>query len=375
MILYISKEIDDNIGARLHQRAIRNIIGEKEVFTIYLSPTIKQVKQTNYISYGKYKNKTERIRRWLQGNMMFISNGIIDELCNIIKDNNIKTVFIEDSVFGNFVKKVKSIFPDVKVISFYHDIKANLYRQWNKKSNFIGKIENNIGIRQENINQKFCDINLVFNQRDADLFHSIYGKYPEGIVPLPAPIPQLDEEYMDGISEKSQKKVLLFVGKKYYPNIVGIEWFYKNVLPRLDDNFEFQIVGRGLEYLRDELTDPHVNVIGEVDSLDAYYKNADIVIAPLFDGGGMKSKTVEAVSFGKTFVGTAESLFGFWEEMGDSIKGKSVYMCNTPEDWINTLNFLINNKIQKFNSELFDLFVQKFSYEAIREQLKKYLIN
>ena len=223
MILYISKEIDHNIGARLHQRAIRNIIGEKEVFTIYLSPAIKQVKQTNYISYGKYKNKTERIRRWLQGNMMFISNGIIDELCNIIKDNDIKTVFIEDSVFGNFVKKVKSIFPDVKVISFYHDIKANLYKQWNKKSNFIDKIENNIGIRQEDINQKFCDINLVFNQRDADLFHSIYGKYPEGIVPLPAPIPQLDEEYMDGISEKSQKKVLLFVGKKYYPNIVGIE--------------------------------------------------------------------------------------------------------------------------------------------------------
>ena len=50
-------------------------------------------------------------------------------------------------------------------------------------------------------------------------------------------------------------------------------------------------------------------------------------------------------------------------------------MCNTPEDWINTLNFLINNKIQKFNRELFDLFVQKFSYEAVREQLKKYLIN
>ena len=49
MILYISKEIDDNIGARLHQRAIRNIIGEKEVFTIYLSPAINQVKQTNYI--------------------------------------------------------------------------------------------------------------------------------------------------------------------------------------------------------------------------------------------------------------------------------------------------------------------------------------
>lgn len=371
MILYISKEIENNIGARLHRKAVQDVVGNDNVFTVFLSPAKNPSREKNYISYGKYQSRIERVHRWLQGNMMFISNNIINELCYIISENKIKTVFIEDSVFGNLVKKIKHKFSDVKVISFYHDIKANLYKQWNKKSNFVGKIENNIGIRQENINQKYCDINLVFNQRDAEVFNSIYGKYPEGIVPLPAPIPQLDDEYKGGISEKSQKKVLLFVGTKYYPNIVGIQWFYKNVLPKLDDNFEFQIVGRGLEYLRNELTDSHVNVIGEVVSLDEYYKNADIVIAPLFDGGGMKSKTVEAVSFGKTFVGTSESLFGFWEEMDDGVKGKSVYMCNTSEEWITTLNFLITNQCAKFNKDLFDSFVQKFSYEAVREDLKK----
>ena len=47
------------------------------------------------------------------------------------------------------------------------------------------------------------------------------------------------------------------------------------------------------------------------------------MIAPLFDGGGMKSKTVEALSFGKIFVGTEESLFGFWEEMDSDIRGKT----------------------------------------------------
>ena len=38
---------------------------------------------------------------------------------------------------------------------------------------------------------------------------------------------------------------VLFVGSKYYPNIVGIKWFYKNVLPKLNNNIIINIVGRG----------------------------------------------------------------------------------------------------------------------------------
>lgn len=71
------------------------------------------------------------------------------------------------------------------------------------------------------------------------------------------------------------------------------------------------------------------------------------MIAPLFDGGGMKSKTVEALSFGKIFVGTEESLFGFWEEMNSNIRGKTCYQCNTPEEWIQTINNLANDDIHK----------------------------
>ena len=79
MILYVTNAIDTNIGACMHKRVINELCKEQKVFTVFLNHTLKYEKQDNYISYGKYKNKTERIRRWLQGNMMFISNGIIDE--------------------------------------------------------------------------------------------------------------------------------------------------------------------------------------------------------------------------------------------------------------------------------------------------------
>ena len=371
MILYITKLEKGNIGADMHYKALCDIFGRENIFFINLSPTEKECRLQNYISYGKYKSVLDRVHRWMQGNMMFISNDIISEICEVINSNSIKTVFIEDSVFGNLVKKIKNRCKECKVLSFYHDVKADLYKQWmDNERTLKSKIEYTIGIRQEYVNQKYADINIVFNERDAKTYQVYYGKRPEAILPLPAPVPSISHDIMNSITEKDDKKHILFVGKKYYPNLVGFKWFVDNVLPSLTANIQVDVVGRGLEELRSEYSDPRINVIGGVESLNPYYENADIVIAPLFDGGGMKSKTVEALSFGKIFVGTEESLFGFWEEMDSDIRGKTCYQCNTPEEWIQTINNLTNDDIHKFNEDVFELFKAKFSYDVIRDQLK-----
>ena len=79
---------------------------------------------------------------------------------------------------------------------------------------------------------------------------------------------------------------------------------------------------------------------------------------------------LEALSFGKIFVGTEESLFGFWEEMNSNIRGKTCYQCNTPEEWIQTINNLANDDIHKFNEDVFELFKAKFSYDVVRDKMK-----
>lgn len=142
------------------------------------------------------------------------------------------------------------------------------------------------------------------------------------------------------------------------------------------NNVKLFLVGDGelkqnIEYrIKKYNIDDKVILVGNVSNVNYYYENADIVIAPLFDGGGMKSKTVEALSFGKIFVGTEESLFGFWEEMNSNIRGKTCYQCNTPEEWIQTINNLANDDIHKFNEDVFELFKAKFSYDVVRDKMK-----
>lgn len=367
MILYVSKRFETNIASQVHYKVLEDKFGKNNIYTVDLR-LFEAKKKEHYIAYGKYKNKIKRIQQWLQGNTMYISNAIIDDICRIIYQNKIKLVFIEDSVFGSLVKRIKKQFPYIKVISFYHDMGADLFVQWARRENWMGKIECKLSIHQEKLNQKYCDVNIVFNQRDAELYKKYYGEMPDAIIPISTPVPNLNQN-KEWDEENEDAVQILFVGSKYYPNIIGIHWFYKNVLPKLNKNIRINIVGRGTEMLKEEFTDSRVRIYGGVDLLAPYYLGADIVIAPLFDGGGMKTKTVEALSYGKCIMATDEGLEGFWQEMDEKIQNKFVFKSNSVNEWIDILNNLSVDKPEKFNGVIFELFKKRFSYEATRKDL------
>ena len=374
MILYISKRAD--VGSTTHLEALKEIYGDKNVFYVDFSFNKPYKREENYICYGKYNGQIERVKRIIQKNTMVISNKIIRELCEIIVNKDIDIIFSEESVIGSFYKQVKKIKKDIKTITFYHDIGADLFRQWRKQPGLLNKIENSLSIYQEKMCVKYGDYNWVFHQADFNKFNKFYGFDPDVMIPLASPVPAAIKQIQDKEDIQSDKvKKLLFVGSSYYPNVIGIRWFVKNVLPELDKNIQLIIVGRGLEFLKKEFQDSRVNVVGTVETPVPYYLDADIFIAPLFDGGGMKVKSIEAISYGKCFVGTEESLHGFWEEFSDSVRNKFIYKVNTKEEWIAIINKLATQDTYKFNKTVFNDFYSHFSYETMKksfeEQLKR----
>lgn len=376
MILYISKRSKYDIGSVTHFQALKDIYGEENVIYIDFNFSMPPKNEKNYICYGKYSGRVERLKRVIQRNTMIINNEIINNLCNIVKDENIDIIFSEESTLGAFYKQVKKTKKDVKIITFYHDIGADLFRQWRKQPGLLNKIENSLSIYQEKMCVKYGDYNWVFHQADFNKFNKFYGFDPDVMIPLASPVPAAIKRIQDKEDIQSDKvKKLLFVGSSYYPNVIGIRWFVKNVLPELDKNIQLIIVGRGLEFLKKEFQDSRVNVVGTVETPLPYYLDADIFIAPLFDGGGMKVKSIEAISYGKCFVGTEESLHGFWEEFSDSVRNKFIYKVNTKEEWIAIINKLATQDTYKFNKTVFNDFYSHFSYETMKksfeEQLKR----
>ena len=290
-VLYIAKRGPNNIAAKTHLSVIKAIYGADNVIEIDLLKALPEHKD-RYIAYGyNSKNLVERIIRFLQGNSPFISNKIIGDLCSVIRENRISLVFSEESDLGNLYKKIKDTLQNVRIICFFHDISADLFAKriddapkW--KQHYILECKNII--KQEKVTQKYVDEKWVFNQADAERFKAHYGYAPDEIIPMGAPIPKTGEEYKKIATDKEDKKQMLFVCSSYYVNIDGFKWFYQNVIPNLKKKYHIIIVGTGAQQLKSLITNEDIEILGRVESMAAYYESADVIIEPVFDGGGMK---------------------------------------------------------------------------------------
>lgn len=375
-VLYIAKRSKVDIGSVVHLRAIKEIYDAENVYHIDLLESQRRTGH-NFLSVGYQPKKImERIKRYLEGNSPFISNSIIREICDIISKNKIELVFTEESDFGNLYRTIKSKFPNVKIVCFFHDISADLFAtrikdapKW--KQHYIAECKNII--RQEDITQKYVDECWVFHDTDAKRFKAHYGYEPKIRIPIAAPIPKHHGDWKAVTIGANQKKNILFVCSSYYVNIKGFKWFYDHVLPGVINNYHIVVVGSGAQQLNDFVANDEIEIIGRVDSMTPFYENADIVIAPVFDGGGMKVKTIEALSFGKTIISTTESLNGYWEWIPNTVRNKMIYQCDTADEWISACNQLISSEINRFNIPVFEVFKNYFSYEVLLKSFRKNL--
>jgi polysaccharide biosynthesis protein PslH len=102
---------------------------------------------------------------------------------------------------------------------------------------------------------------------------------------------------------------IVFVGAMSFgPNVAAVGWFVSDVLPLIRasrGDVHLSIVGRdpGPEVC-DLALDPAVTVTGEVDDVRPFLSRAEVVVAPMVDGGGIKNKILEAFAMQRPVVAT-----------------------------------------------------------------------
>ena len=120
------------------------------------------------------------------------------------------------------------------------------------------------------------------------------------------------------------------------------------------------IIGKGFETLKNDLECDNVKVIGTVEDVSEYFYRADFVIAPIFEGSGMKLKTAEALMYGKTIFGTTEAFSGYALDF-DRVGG----LCNTAREFIDKINGYPYPQ-RRFNEESRKIYEQNYSMEHSR---------
>lgn len=118
-------------------------------------------------------------------------------------------------------------------------------------------------------------------------------------------------EIPDGalVSTHLIRDTIVFVGKmSYAPNILAVTHFADSILPTLcinRPNLEFTIVGACPDKNVKKLAErTNITVTGYVETVEPYYRQATIVVAPMLTGAGIQNKILQAMSYGCCVVTT-----------------------------------------------------------------------
>ncbi len=124
------------------------------------------------------------------------------------------------------------------------------------------------------------------------------------------------------------ESILLFNGTlDYAPNLEALHIILKEINPLLiSAGYKYKIIicGKNLPASLNGLAaykSQNIIYAGFVNEIDIYFKATDIFINPVIEGGGIKTKVVEALGFNVSVVSTASGAIGIPQEIaGDKLK-------------------------------------------------------
>ena len=340
-ILYVRIDLERGNGGYFvcerNLRALRKIAGTDGVDVVLIPRMTMRSVGLSLLRLGSYG----------------VSRGLERRIADQAAAGGYDLVFLEGTLFGTLVRRLRK--RGIAAVVFAHNVDSELYRQrYVSHRSLVTAMQYRFVLYNERLSVRHAAGLIVLNRRDAEGMERRFGRKADAILPITCPeVPQ------EGATKCFSRPYGLFVGSDFFPNVEGIKWFITQVAPRIA--YDVRVVGSCCKNpaLAGLPLPENVYMEGFVDDLSAYYRGAAFVVAPIFSGSGMKTKTVEAMSYGKTIVGTDEAFVGIdcdYARIGGLCRNADEFVC-----CIESLRIELRNPYTEelFNKEFTDLIFEQ----------------
>lgn len=242
-------------------------------------------------------------------------------LKKIIQEEKITHLIVEHPYYG-WLGILLKWFCKVRLIVHSHNIESLRFKTmskwwwgilWHYEKHVHKNADYNFFIQEDD--RRYAVDNFKLNPETCTVI--TYGfELSEAPSPLVKQAAKEALRKLHGIAEDD--KILLFNGTlNYKPNLAGLNIILEQINPSLlkAKGFKYKIVICGNKLPANYLglvqyKEKNIIYAGFVDDINLYFKGADIFINPVIDGGGIKTKVVEALGYNLSVLSTASGAVG-----------------------------------------------------------------
>jgi len=323
-LYYRSPELNlpQNSYGQYHILKAAKEVFETRILSFQSPAAIEQDKNYFKPNYS-FSNKIFNLA--LRGNSPHLTHYFTKEMFKAYKDSlndfNPDLLYVDNLLMMQYPI---AYLPKSKI--WFYDDESQIYVKGNAlRNNFLEQIRN-IGLskyEQKAIsvaNKTFCITDEETNYLKSLGFKSIQT----------FPYPVDDEYFHYNWNLPKDEFSILFIGDfSHYPNKEAAKIICTKIYPALKElKIKFILVGRNLKRIKDYLNDG-ISTFENVEDIRPFYWKSSLFISPIFSGGGMRIKILEAAACGIPILMTPLSNIGInFEDL------KEVFFANTINEFI-----------------------------------------
>ncbi|MFD1628705.1 glycosyltransferase family 4 protein [Pseudopedobacter beijingensis] len=285
--------------------------------------------------FNLFTNKSYNVSRYFE---TYCAN----KLAQLLKNESFDVVLFEGLQVASYIDVVQSN-TAAKLFFRSHNIESKVWKRLALKESFLPRriylnlLSKRLHLFETGVINRF-DVLLAISSADEHFFRSMGCTQKVLTIPVALDL----TEYVTTTALTPHKSVGYIGSMDWRPNIEGLRWFLDQVWPQLQElrsGIKFHLAGKKMPVEFQLNNQPGYILEGEVENALEFIAKQHVFVVPLFAGGGMRVKIIEAMALGKCVIATSIAAEGI--------------------NYLHDKNILIADKTDDFYKQILRCFTDK----------------
>ncbi len=270
----------------------------------------------------------------------FYHQGFVELLERKLTENHYDLIVLEAPFVGVYLPDIRRL-TDTAVVLRAHNVDHLI---WERIASRTTNLFRRIYLCLQAARLRKFELKLAQSVNALVPISSVDGAYfrkqgittPQHVSPMGIELPHT------AVAAERKIQQLGFIGTlDWTPNLEGIEWFLRDVWPKVQEKREklqFHLAGRKMPVGLQSLHETGIIAFGEVPDADAFLRSLQLFIVPLHSGSGIRIKLLEAMALGLPVVSTTIGAEGI-----PVVNGTHLLLADTAEEFANAILLIVND--------------------------------